>query len=157
MNISSGMKSNRMCAALTGLSVVEFNELVPVFASTLETMMRTRRSDRQRKFGGGRKSALGSIEEKLFFALLYLKCYPTVDVLSFLGGFDRSNACRNIQFENLLLAHVFQFHHNGSKRVPMRRDQDIFAGHDERRDVRSVIRQCSSRGIFEAFADAFGI
>ena len=54
--------------------------------------------DRKRKFGAGHPSALRTAEEQLFFALFYLKSYPTVDVLSFLVGFDRSNACRNAQF-----------------------------------------------------------
>lgn len=87
-----------MCAATTGLTIIEFTSLIPVFTSTLNTALRNRNPDRMRMFGGGRKSALRTPEEKLFFALLYLKSYPTIDVLSFLAGFDRSNACRNVQF-----------------------------------------------------------
>lgn len=104
MSISSALKSNRLCAAMTGLTVTEFERLVPVFSSCWEASMRQRHPDRKRKFGGGRKSALRTIEEKLFFALLYLKSYPTVDVLAFIAGFDRSNACRNTQFLFSVLA-----------------------------------------------------
>ena len=46
----------------------------------------------------GHPGALRTAEEQLFFALFYQKSYPTVDVLSFLVGFDRGNACRNAQF-----------------------------------------------------------
>jgi hypothetical protein len=94
MNISSALKSNRLCAAMTGLTIDEFTNLVPVLASVTDAMRREQNPHRIRKFGGGRKSALRTPEEQLFFALFYLKAYPTVDVLSFLVGFDRSNACR---------------------------------------------------------------
>lgn len=98
MNISPALKSNRLCAALTGLTIAEFANLVPVFALVLDVLKRERTLNRVRKFGGGRKGVLKTPEEQLFFALFYLKSYPTVDVLSFLAGFDRSNACRNAQF-----------------------------------------------------------
>ena len=98
MNISSALKSNRLCAAMTGLTIIEFGTLVPVFASVVDAMRREKHPDRKRKFGAGHPSALRTAEEQLFFALFYLKSYPTVDVLSFLVGFDRSNACRNAQF-----------------------------------------------------------
>lgn len=95
MNIASALKTNRFCAAMTGLTMREFSELVPVFAATLDTTLRQRNPHRKHAFGAGRPSALKTPEEKLFFVLFYLKTYPTVDVLSFLVGFDRSNACRN--------------------------------------------------------------
>ncbi len=98
MNISSALKTNRFCTAMTGLTVVEFAELVPVFAATLDTTLRQRNPHRKHAFGAGHPSALKTPGEKLFFALFYLKTYPTVDVLSFLVGFNRSNACRNAQF-----------------------------------------------------------
>ena len=104
MNISSALKSNRLCAAMTGVTIHEFTNLAPVFASVADAMRRERNAKRRRKFGGGRKSALPTPEEQLFFALFYLKSYPTVDVLSFLVGFDRRNACRNAQFLFSVLA-----------------------------------------------------
>ena len=33
--------------------------------------------DRERSPGGGRKRNLRTVSEKLFFILLYFKCYPT--------------------------------------------------------------------------------
>lgn len=51
---------------------------------------------RQRKVGGGRKRALSTAADKLFTALLYLKCYPTFDVLGFMIGLEKTRACRNI-------------------------------------------------------------
>ena len=40
MNISSALKSNRLCAAMTGLTIIEFGTLVPVFASVVDAMRR---------------------------------------------------------------------------------------------------------------------
>ncbi|WP_324234597.1 transposase family protein [Okeania sp.] len=47
---------------------------------------------RQRSFGGGRKARLRSVEDKLFYVLFYLKCYPTFDLASILFDIDRSQA-----------------------------------------------------------------
>lgn len=48
----------------------------------------------QRVPGGGRKGSLRTSKDKLFFILVYLKCYPTVDVIGFLFDMDGSNADR---------------------------------------------------------------
>jgi len=98
MKITFALKSNRLCAAMTGLTINEFMDLVPMFGAVVDEMRRARHTDRKRKFGAGHPSALSNAQEQLFFILFYLKSYPTVDVLSFLVGFDRSNACRNAQF-----------------------------------------------------------
>jgi hypothetical protein len=42
--------------------------------------------------GGGRKAQLQTSREKLFFILLYFKCYPTFDLAGILFNFDRSQA-----------------------------------------------------------------
>ena len=46
----------------------------------LSEQLHSRRSDRQRNPGGGGKYRLDRVETKLFFILLYVKCYPTFDV-----------------------------------------------------------------------------
>src|SRR5205085_8272331 len=52
-----------------------------------------RKKKRQRKLGGGRGSYIETIQEKLFYILMYMKTYPTFDVASFYVGFARGNAC----------------------------------------------------------------
>lgn len=47
---------------------------------------------RKRAVGGGRKATLRTPQEKLFYILLYCKCYPTFDLLSILFDFERSCA-----------------------------------------------------------------
>ena len=46
-----------------------------------------------RKKGGGQKSRLSTPNLKLFFILIYLKCYPTYDVLGILFDLDGGNCC----------------------------------------------------------------
>ena len=96
MNIKPALKSNRSCLALTGISVFEFTDLVPVFTQCLLETRINRNPDRKRKYGGGRTGGLKTTEEKLFYSLMYLKTYPTFDVASFWVGINRSNCCRSI-------------------------------------------------------------
>ncbi|GAH11795.1 unnamed protein product, partial [marine sediment metagenome] len=46
----------------------------------------------------GRNFILESAEEKLFFILFYMKCYPTFDVAGFHFDVDRSSCCRWVQW-----------------------------------------------------------
>ncbi len=93
MNIGAALHTDRMCKALTGLTVREFENLVADFAWNYAEYEAKRKPDRKRKLGGGRDSKLETIREKLFYALFYLKTYPTFDVASFYVGFARSKAC----------------------------------------------------------------
>ncbi len=97
MNIRSALRTDRMCASLTGLTVREFKDLVSDFSWNYQQAEAKRKPKRKRKPGGGRKSYIQSIEEKLFYILFYLKTYPTFDVASFLVGFNRSKACEWVQ------------------------------------------------------------
>lgn len=93
MNIRAALKSDRMCKALTGLSIREFENLVIEFQWNYQEYEAKRKPDRKRKLGGGRDSYLEEIEAKVFYVLFYLKIYPTFDLASFFVGFARSKAC----------------------------------------------------------------
>lgn len=74
-------KSNRRkFLALTGLTPKEFKLLLPAFerayAGAYPATKTLSGAPRQRHAGGGRKSALGTPEQKLLFVLVYLKTYP---------------------------------------------------------------------------------
>lgn len=75
----------RLMKALTGLTPAEFNNLLPVF----ETSLKKRRAGQGLRWGLGRPHTLATIELKLFFALFYAKCYPTFDMASFIFNADR--------------------------------------------------------------------
>lgn len=98
MNISSALHSNRLCKAITGLGIDEFEELTILFEGNLKETYYTNYPDRIRKVGGGRKGVLPDARIKLFTILMYLKTYPTYDMLGFLIGCVRSKAHRHIQF-----------------------------------------------------------
>lgn len=83
--------SDRTWKALIGLSQREFQTLVPIFTHAWYTFLVTK-PGRKRKPGAGIKGILPTAEEKLFFALFYLKTYPTFDVLGFMFGTDRTRA-----------------------------------------------------------------
>ncbi|RLG31345.1 hypothetical protein DRO03_01455 [Methanosarcinales archaeon] len=89
--------------AIIGLSASEFSKLVESFREEFQNEAQNRyetgveQSTRERNPGGGRIGKLESYAAKLFFTLLYFKCYPTFNVLGLLFDLDRSNANRNIR------------------------------------------------------------
>jgi len=100
LNIKRALGNQRLMSALTGVTPQEFDNLIPAFSQAwLEEKRKQHRKDsKERKIGGGRKGFLKTIEEKLFYILLYHKCYPTYDLASLIFDCNRSNACRR-QFE----------------------------------------------------------
>ncbi len=93
MYIASALRTDRMCKALTGLTVSEFNNLAVDFEWNYKEFEAKRKKKRERKIGGGRNSKIETVKEKLFYVLWYMKTYPTFDVASFSVGFARSSAC----------------------------------------------------------------
>lgn len=83
--------SNRTWNALIGLSQHEFYVLLPLFSVAWQTFLVTK-PNRKRRPGAGIKGILPGDVEKLFFALMYLKTYPTFDVMGFMWGTDRTRA-----------------------------------------------------------------
>ncbi len=90
----------RQFRALTGLSHVAFDQLLPTFAENYQRAVQAHyeqhRATRQRHPGAGQKGKLETPEQKLFFSLYYLKTYPTFDALGDRFGLDRSKACTNV-------------------------------------------------------------
>jgi hypothetical protein len=76
---------------LIGVSQEEFHVLLPAFSHAWYVFLVTK-PNRKRKPGAGIKGVLPTDAEKLFFALMYLKTYPTFDVMGFLWDTDRTRA-----------------------------------------------------------------
>jgi hypothetical protein len=72
-------------------------ELLPVFEQLFLERPRSFTVTGERNLGGGRNGVLKTTEDKLIFILLYLKAYPTYDVLSAIFKLDRGPACRRVQ------------------------------------------------------------
>jgi hypothetical protein len=99
------IKSNRRkFLALTGLTPQEFELILPAFEQTYARRYRATKTQagdaRQRKAGGGRKTTLDSPEQKLLFALVYLKAYPLQILLG--EVFELSQPRTNIWIHRLL-------------------------------------------------------
>ena len=81
----------RALCAFTGLDQAEFEKLLTHFAMAYHAYRYDQyvtKKSRQRRYGGGRKSRLASMEDKLLFILMYFKVYPLQEVMAFL--FDTS-------------------------------------------------------------------
>jgi hypothetical protein len=82
--------------AMTGLTLAEFQDLLPAFEAAYErTYPPDRTADgqpRQRWPGAGRHSVLSRSEDQLLFVLVYLKTYPLQVVLGQLFGISTSQA-----------------------------------------------------------------
>jgi DDE superfamily endonuclease/Helix-turn-helix of DDE superfamily endonuclease len=80
--------------ALTGLTLPEFELLLPAFARAYEHLYPPDRTlagrPRQRSAGGGRRAVLAGPAQKLLFLLVYLKTYPLQVVLAELFGLSMS-------------------------------------------------------------------
>lgn len=95
MNTNKAFKDYRLLKALTGVSVKEFQSMLPVFEQAVYEDSRLRSKAKERHFGGGAKGKLITAEDKLFFILVYIKTYPTFDFLGFVFSLHRSRAHRN--------------------------------------------------------------
>jgi Helix-turn-helix of DDE superfamily endonuclease len=77
----------RALRAFTGLDQAEFEKLLVPFALAYHAYMYDQhvlKKTRQRRYGGGRKPRLASLEDKLFFILFYYKVYPLQEGMAFL-------------------------------------------------------------------------
>src|SRR5438067_3648303 len=86
MMMYTGLQSDRRkFLALTGLTLPEFQLLLPAFARCYERLYLPDQTlagrPRQRFAGGGRKGVLHAPEQKLLFLLVYLKTYPLQTLL----------------------------------------------------------------------------
>jgi hypothetical protein len=91
-------RNRRKFLALTGLTPKEFQLLLPAFERAYQRrypLKQTRAgTTRKRRAGGGRKSVLDTPEQKLLFALVYLKAYPLQTLLGEVFELSQSRANR---------------------------------------------------------------
>ena len=80
LDIERILKQDRLIRAMTGLNSKAFNTLLPSFTEAYEKSLIKAEIKRKRAMGGGRKATLREMQDKLFYILLYCKCYPTFDL-----------------------------------------------------------------------------
>jgi hypothetical protein len=83
---------------LTGLSIEEFEALYQQLVTELERYEETRleQGERQRAVGAGRRYDHDT-RNRLLMAMIWLRVYPTYEVLGFIFDLDKSNICRNLK------------------------------------------------------------
>jgi hypothetical protein len=89
-SLFSNVKTDREFSATTGLSKVEFYELVYEFEE-VEAQQKA-----ERLASAGRKEVLADGAERLFLVLYYMKTYPSFDVLGLSFGIDATTAERYV-------------------------------------------------------------
>jgi len=109
----------------TGMTLIEFTNLLPNFERAYETQLaqldKSRKEPRQRKRGGGRKSELISLQDKLFFILFYFKFYPVQAVQGYFFGFGQSQANEWIHRLSPVLNKALGY----EKQLPARKMKDV--------------------------------
>jgi hypothetical protein len=83
---------------LTGLRIEEFEALYQQMVNDIERYDETRleRGERQRAVGAGRRYA-HDVRNRLLMAMIWLRVYPTYEVLGFIFDLNKSNICRNLK------------------------------------------------------------
>ena len=82
------VRDDRQMRSLTGLTISQFEKMILAFSVDYKKWQEqvylegVAKGTRQRHPGGGSKGKLPKISDKLFFTLVYLKTYPTFDVLA---------------------------------------------------------------------------
>ena len=92
LNIERILKQERLVRAMTGLNLKAFKALESSFEEAYQQSLNQPEKERKRQQGGGRKATLRTTLDKMLYILMYIKCYPTFDLMGVLFNFDRSCA-----------------------------------------------------------------
>lgn len=126
---------SRVTKAVLGVTIEEFQALLPTFSQCLRSYRIKLRPKRKRAVGGGRKGDLPTNEDKLIYILLYLKLYPTYDALAVLTNHYRSKCGDSVQ----LLLPVLEMALGRKLVLPARPRgnslEEIFRQHPEIKDI----------------------
>src|SRR6516164_7553029 len=99
--------------ALTGLTLEEFERLAPEFAAAhaqarAASTHTKNGTPRRRAAGAGAPPALG-LTDRLLMTLVWLRIYPTYELLGWLFGLEKSNAWENVQDTLAVLGTLAEF------------------------------------------------
>lgn len=89
-------RNPKLFQSMTGLSIEGFGKVLPAFEAAYEADLehrdRQRIESRQRQRGGGRRSTIPEIEDKLVFILVYFRHYPVQVLQGLLFGMSQPQA-----------------------------------------------------------------
>lgn len=84
---------------LTRLNLGKFNNLSAKVEIARRASMEDQRSTpRIRKFGGGRRGRLSTPDQRLLFILVYIRHYPTQEIMGLLFGLSQESVCEQVAF-----------------------------------------------------------
>jgi hypothetical protein len=95
LNYQSLQNKPRIFQSLTGMSLHEFEQLLPAFEQAWEAYVvehHIQGKTRKRSYGGGRPGQLKAECDKLLFILVYFRMYPTQEVQGYLFGMGQPQA-----------------------------------------------------------------
>ncbi len=81
--------------SFTSLDQIEFEQLLIFFTLANQTYIEQNSINgkkRHRRYGGGRRAKLATMEDQLFFILFYFKTYPLQEVIAFFFGLSQGQA-----------------------------------------------------------------
>ena len=116
LNIHRALHNESVLRSLTGLRIKQFIELHQKFSIELSNRRIDTQAERKRAPGGGRRHTLENSEGMLFFILLYLKVYPTMELAGFLFGVAKSQSCTWVKTFQPVLEAVLGKTHDLPKR-----------------------------------------
>jgi Helix-turn-helix of DDE superfamily endonuclease len=112
--------------AFTSLDPNEFDTLLMPFEQAWETHVNDhyrQKVSRKRRYGGGRKPRLVTIEDKLLFILFYFKVYPLQEVIAHVFGMSQGRANEWIHTLSLILERALGKAHCLPERDPQNLEQ----------------------------------
>lgn len=116
IDIHRALPNESVLRSLSGLRIKQFVELHQKFDIELVNRKIDAKVERQRVPGDGRKDTLQNSEGMLFFILLYLKVYPTMELVGFLFEVAKSQACTWVKTFQPVLEAVLGKTHDLPKR-----------------------------------------
>jgi len=113
----------RTFRSLTGFSPQEFLEVLPAFIQKYNSYFENYQPEktRQRRRGGGRKSQLKTINDKLLFILVYFHLYPKQQVLGSLFGIGQAQTSNWINSLSPVLKNTLGY----QKQLPAKKPCDV--------------------------------
>ena len=125
LNYAKIKSKEQLFLDMTSLTPAEFEKLLLSFEKAWnnyqENQVSKDRSQRKRKEGGGRKSSIKKIEDKLLFILVYFKIYPLQVVQGQLFGMSQPQANYWIGVLSPILQKALAY----EKQLPSRSPQNL--------------------------------
>ena len=138
LRVATVIKRPGLFHRLTGLSVAEFEHLLPIFTQAYEQQViqpRLSAPTRVRGLGGGQKGALKERGDKLLFMLVYVRVYPLLFMQGMLFGISEGKACRWVKILLPVLDAVLEQKHLRPQRAKGRSVEEIIQEFPELKEL----------------------